>query len=94
MVKPTLGRSVFCFEMRDARWRQMFLGTANNGSQARAFRFGCHFGGMESFAGTFILAAVVSAGWLTSMENPQKVLERRGILAFFATNGMTKVLAN
>lgn len=56
--------------------------------------FICHLGEMESFAVIFTLAAVVSAGRLTSMENPQKVLERQGIFLFFATNGMTKVLAN
>jgi len=40
------------------------------------------------------LLPLVSTAWLTNPENPHKVLERRRILHFFATNTITKVLVH
>jgi hypothetical protein len=54
----------------------------------------CDFGDGRPSATISILLPVVSTTWLTDPENPQKVLEKRGIFPFFATNTMTKVLAN
>ena len=51
-------------------------------------------GELEQEVPSPILAAFDYLLCLTDRENPHKVLEKRGIFPFFATNSMTKVLAN